>query len=644
MARLCVTEDSDDELPDLQKIIKAHTKRTIARPTNTVPPSPIPSTLQPSARARRSPQKKSTCFNEGGNAAQNDCNPAQRCLVLKATTSNPTSGRQIRLKAVNTEQSPIKLPLNDVSKLSKARQLGPVAASPAKTRATPKRAAKKPLDYGSSHLFAIDVDDEEDFEESIWCGSSSSQEDDGDTDRDLSESDVERTPKARSRERKAQDDRGVPKEVSDIMDVLNKRLGHFTLDDADEDKFVAKKSNPSNRALPELSRPSSSSDNDSRAILRFTPPRLFTSRQAEPRGRPITPPPASPSKSRLTSPSKKNKLRIPTPPLRPSLDAFWNTQTVNEWNDQYSPRKMLISPRKATTQDSESSPSTSPRKSQSPTKKTRAEVEARRLFEARKHKLAKDFLDELDQRITDGRIKALSESTGGVHLKWSKTLNSTAGRANWRRETNRRRNEAGETQTTIHHHASIELAEKVIDDEERLINVIAHEFCHLANFMVSGIKDQPHGRQFKQWGSKCSKAFGDRGVDVTTKHSYQIDYKYIWACSNDMCGHEFKRHSKSIDTSRHTCGACRSKLLQIKPVPRKDAGNSGYAGFVKEHFATVKKENSGASQKEVMEILGRKYREWKADAAASRMPEAEKEDRFDVDKVARVLEFVTLDD
>lgn len=34
---------------------------------------------------------------------------------------------------------------------------------------------------------------------------------------------------------------------------------------------------------------------------------------------------------------------------------------------------------------------------------------------------------------------------------------------------------------------------------ERLVNVLAHEYCHLANFMISGIKNNPHGKEFKEW-------------------------------------------------------------------------------------------------------------------------------------------------
>jgi predicted SprT family Zn-dependent metalloprotease len=356
--------------------------------------------------------------------------------------------------------------------------------------------------------------------------------------------------------------------------------------------------------------------------------------------RPATPPPASPTKSRLVSPSKKNQ-RIPTPPHAPNFEDFWNVHAVNTWNDKHSPQKPLLSPKKirnALQEDSDSPSSSSLKKTTSPSKKSRAELDAKKDFESRKHQLAEDFLVELDHKITDNKIKDLAALTGGVKFIWSKTLNSTAGRANWRRETTTRRNLDGTTTITQKHHASIELAEKVIDDEERLLNVVAHEFCHLANFMVSGIKDQPHGQQFKAWGSKCSKAFAHRGVNVTTKHSYRIDYKYIWTCTNDACNHEFKRHSKSIDPARHLCGVCRGKLAQTKPVPRKQTagGPTSYAAFVKATFAGLKAEMVGAAHKDVMAALGKKYREQKAEREAAASLKG-------VDDVAKALEVVNLD-
>ena len=132
-------------------------------------------------------------------------------------------------------------------------------------------------------------------------------------------------------------------------------------------------------------------------------------------------------------------------------------------------------------------------------KKTTEERATKKAFETRKQQLAEEFLEELDRKITHGQISELAQKTGGVKLIWSKKLNSTAGRANWRREAIIKKFSDGAVDKAFTHYANIELAEKVIDDEDRLINVLAHEFCHLANFMISGVKDNPHGKEFKEW-------------------------------------------------------------------------------------------------------------------------------------------------
>jgi predicted SprT family Zn-dependent metalloprotease len=368
--------------------------------------------------------------------------------------------------------------------------------------------------------------------------------------------------------------------------------------------------------------------------------------------RPATPP-APPSPTKKVSPSKK-KNRIPqAPDLRPSLDAFWAVDVVNNWNDAHSPAKTLLSPRKqkwlqglekldpTSSSDEDApfpSPTTSPRKKNNPapspskkpsnsTSPSPSQLRAqRKAFATTKHTLAASFLTELDETITSGKIASLSASTGGIKLIWSKTLKTTAGRANWRREPIRRKIGPSITDiaTSYRHHCSIELAEKVIDDEERLYNVLAHEYCHLTTFMISEVRNNPHGKEFKTWAAEVSRRFEQKGVHVTTKHSYQIEYKYVWTCVG--CGYEFKRHSKSVDTSRHSCGRCKGKLVQTKPTPRGGGGaadgkegkpreKSEYQVFVKENFARVKRElgekGLDTQMGRVMETVAREYREAK---------------------------------
>ncbi|KIX06898.1 uncharacterized protein Z518_04874 [Rhinocladiella mackenziei CBS 650.93] len=350
-------------------------------------------------------------------------------------------------------------------------------------------------------------------------------------------------------------------------------------------------------------------------------------------------PPATPSRllskprspSKLLSPSKRQ--HIPQSPHRQSMDAFWDHNVINEWNDEFSPQKApATSPRKRglarfpNWSDSEEekeqeypgssdllpSPCSSPRKSRSPTKRPqkeekrqlleekRAALSQKKDFDARKKQLAVDLLYELDTKVANSQLGKLASSTGGVQIKWSKTLRSTAGRANWKRSVIKpsgspvKDTEQIGPGVTVQHYATIELAEKIIDCEGRLVNTLAHEFCHLANFMISNVRDQPHGASFKKWSAKVTAHLRQSDVDiwrqvnVTTKHNYVINHKYLWVCigrdrtrtmdflnldEDEGCGAEYGRHSKSIDTEKHRCGRCKGRLLQVRPrlraSPRK---------------------------------------------------------------------------
>lgn len=305
-------------------------------------------------------------------------------------------------------------------------------------------------------------------------------------------------------------------------------------------------------------------------------------------------PPSSPSKVHIPSPAK-TKYRIPPSPHRESSDAFWSQEVTNDWNDQFSPRKertpgralqrLLSALGEDVVEEGDSSASSSPlspptdaKAPKSPSKKALKKAEAekkkailarKKSFDNKKAGLAEEFLKFLDDKVSGGQVQKLAAETGGIKIIWSKTLQTTAGRANWRREKPAHRSD--EEKKAPLHHASIELAERIIDSEDRLLNTLAHEYCHLANFMISNVRNNPHGASFKEWGRKCTEAlrdhpvFGGR-VEVTTKHSYKIDYKYVWLCVD--CGQEYGRHSKSIDPTKSRCGLCKGMLQQIKPKPR----------------------------------------------------------------------------
>ena len=377
-------------------------------------------------------------------------------------------------------------------------------------------------------------------------------------------------------------------------------------------------------------------------------------------GTPPTTPPPSPSRlrspSKLLSPSKRDI--VPRSPHRQSMDAFWDLHTINSWHDQYSPKKAPVaSPGKRglarfqiwsddsadedtnnTSSSSLPSPCSSPTKPRSPLKSPQkeerrqlaAEKKASRArkaeFDRTKERMALELFDELDNHITSSKLATLSASTGGVKIVWSKTLRSTAGRANWRRTVTKSTNSPikGNTIETgpgvkVEHFANIELAAKVIDSEDRLVNTLAHEFCHLANFMVSNVRDQPHGASFKAWAKKVTSHLQRsenelwKKVEVTTKHSYKIDHKYLWLCvgrerskaadflnlpEDGGCGAEYGRHSRSIDTEKQRCGRCKGKLAQVRPKPRESPVKKAVANV---RAKSVKGQETG--QVEVLEQM-----------------------------------------
>lgn len=164
--------------------------------------------------------------------------------------------------------------------------------------------------------------------------------------------------------------------------------------------------------------------------------------------------------------------------------------------------------------------------------------------------------------------------------------------------------------------------------------------------MVSNIKTNPHGKEFKAWASKCSAEFGGRGIEVTTKHSYEIEYKYVWECTEQGCSTLFKRHSKSIDVQRHRCGACKGVLVQIKPVPRGKGAGKGeneYQLFVKENMKKIREEYPGSPQKDIMGLVGKRYQEYKATKAAKAGENLDsKEGTPELEVVSRKLDFLDL--
>ena len=150
--------------------------------------------------------------------------------------------------------------------------------------------------------------------------------------------------------------------------------------------------------------------------------------------------------------------------------------------------------------------------------------------------------------------------------------------------------------------ARIDLASKVLTDEHRLRSTLLHELCHVAAWLIDGVRKPPHGPGFKKWGRRCTRAYP--GITVKTCHSYEIQYKFTYLCEHHpACGWKVGRHSKSIDTEKMCCGRCRGAIV-LQPqleadgvTPKKVRKPSTYAVFNKQQHALLKDSDMTFGQK-----------------------------------------------
>ncbi|WVW85340.1 hypothetical protein I302_107378 [Kwoniella bestiolae CBS 10118] len=206
-------------------------------------------------------------------------------------------------------------------------------------------------------------------------------------------------------------------------------------------------------------------------------------------------------------------------------------------------------------------------------------------------RIANSIFRELDQKVFDNK---LGMSGVGARVEWNNRLLTTAGVARIKKVTKN-----GESKKDYW----IELSEKVLTGEKQIINTVAHEMCHLATWVISNEFKNPHGRIFKSWGRKVILARKD--IQVTTTHAYQIEYKYQWKCSTDWCSKIYKRHSKSIDTAKHTCGLCKGKLVPLFETKQKSA--SAFQVYLKTNMKYAKSSMPGQSHGEVMRALSKRW-------------------------------------
>jgi HMG (high mobility group) box len=108
-------------------------------------------------------------------------------------------------------------------------------------------------------------------------------------------------------------------------------------------------------------------------------------------------------------------------------------------------------------------------------------------------------------------------------------------------------------------------------------------------------------------GRKCALHFPD-APPVTTYHSYDINYKYIYECTT--CQRTVKLHSKKRDIASCVCPIpCMGSFVQIKPAPKQ---KSAFQVFSDNSRKQIKLENPGLTFGQVSKKVSEAWRTHKA--------------------------------
>ncbi|KAI0895058.1 SprT-like family-domain-containing protein [Annulohypoxylon nitens] len=482
--------------------------------------------------------------------------------------------------------------LRSISKGAEKRQEDyNVKTSSEKARPVPKKLTKNPMPSDESSEESDMLEDikksseEEESEEEEW--EEGEEEDEDDEEEDVSEFVSESDSDSETDTWNSDSEHSVtpPTRRSRSPTVQSSKPQRTLFKGLDKNAAPSNKQpqattiNPTNRpskqreALKTLKAPQSGNLEDTFQKLQIfnedsEPEKPSTKRDKKPILEPTTP-----KKTLKTIPISPLKTpKIPASPWKPEHKEFWDSEVHFGWVDKHSPDKKLEkkpdNPQKLKPKltEKELRLEAMRKYATSPEKKLE-----RKAFDLEKHSLARSFLQELDDRITNGELSKLTADTGGLKITWSQNLLTTAGRANWKckmqstmvKDANGVMTEKLEKRE---HSGSIELSSRVLGNRSDLLNTVAHEFCHLAVFILIGKPKLAHGADFKSFGAKCENVFRDRGIVVTTKHDYKIEFKYIWECEG--CHRPVMRHSRSVDVVRQRCGVCRGVLRQIMPPPR----------------------------------------------------------------------------
>ncbi|KAJ6626944.1 SprT-like family-domain-containing protein [Mycena sp. CBHHK59/15] len=188
----------------------------------------------------------------------------------------------------------------------------------------------------------------------------------------------------------------------------------------------------------------------------------------------------------------------------------------------------------------------------SPTKQKRLTKKAQQLAERiQREEYAKEVYVDLNSRVFENGLPSLT----AVDIIWNPRMTATAGQAKY--HMNRNGVES----------ATIQLATKILDCDERIRNTLSHEMCHLACWMIDRNTDEAHGKLFKAWARKVEDEDPDITVSVT--HNYAIYYPFTWGTfrASFLQSESTQSCSECVDFCPNACKS--GKMLPLFDAPKR---------------------------------------------------------------------------
>lgn len=139
---------------------------------------------------------------------------------------------------------------------------------------------------------------------------------------------------------------------------------------------------------------------------------------------------------------------------------------------------------------------------------------SKRAFKTKRKSMTTEIFNEFNRKAFGGKLDS-------VTVQWSTKLQTTAGLTRIRKSGQNMK-----PGVPLRRVATIELSTKVLDSQERLESTLLHEMVHAAAWILDDQCKPPHGKYFWKWARIAMKEIP--GIEVTTTHSYEIEYKYAW--------------------------------------------------------------------------------------------------------------------